>query len=420
MDVLEPRLRAAMITHVYVSNYGSVGAGLELTLGSLTALVGPPGSGKGCLLDAVRFLAECANGAFDLAAANRRGGGALGGARGDGALTTLGVAVSRTEGHGFWLVQLAPGEREGEARVKSETAAWWQRSALTRLVKPGLREVFDAGSDAPEVSFDRLKGSPKGFSRKDKGRSGTLAYRGVAPIAVSGTKLVLPLLSDGPLTPMLDELRRAVLYSLAPRTLRSPQKISASRRLKASGDNWGSVLRALAKERWQDEFLAGLSQVIGDVDGARASSSGGFLVPELRHGVDGDGRERWRVAADEPDATLRLAAMVTALSQEPPLVLAGFEHPDAGVDRAALPPLLEYLRGASAQRQLLLTTESPALLDLLPPDAVYSVERRDGSTAASSIDEAQRKALRERLGAPESQRSVAASAARAARPPGAS
>ncbi|KYF61529.1 hypothetical protein BE11_19280 [Sorangium cellulosum] len=405
-----------MITHVYVSNYGSIGAGLELTLGALTALVGPPGSGKGCLLDAVRFLAECASGALDQAASSRRGG-ALQRPRRDGALTTLGVAVSRTEGHGFWLVQIEPGERDGEIRVKSETAAWWQRSALTRLVKPGLRDVFDAGSDAPEVSFDRLKGSPKGFSRKDKGRSGTLAYRGVAPIAVSGARLVLPLLSDGPLTPMLDELRRAVLYSLAPRTLRAPQKLSASRRLRASGDNWGSVLRAIEKERWKDDFLAALSQVIGDVDGARALSSGGLLVPELRHGVDGDGRERWRAAADEADGTLRLAAMVTALAQEPPLVLAGFEHPDAGLDRGALPALLEYVRGASAQRHILLTTESPALLDLLPLDAVYAVELRDGSTAASPVDEPQRRALREQLAAPESQR---ARAARAEHAPGAS
>ncbi|WP_437683664.1 AAA family ATPase [Sorangium sp. So ce131] len=392
-----------MITHVYVSNFGSIGAGIELTLGALTALVGPTGSGKGSLLDAVRFLAECANGALEQAAA-RRSGGALRRARDDAALTTLGVAVSRTEGHGFWLVQLAPGEREGETRVKSETAAWWQRSALTRLVKPGLRDVFDAGSDPPEVSFDRLKGSPKGFSRKDKGRSGTLAYRGVAPIAVSGARLVLPLLSDGPLTPMLDELRRAVVYSLAPRTLRTPQKLSASRRLRASGDNWGSVLRALERERWKDHFLAGLSRVTGDVDGARAVSSGGLLVPELRHGVDAEGRERWRPAADEPDAALRLAAMVTALSQEPPLVLAGFEHPEAGVDRGALPALLEYLRGASAQRHVLLTTESPALLDLLPPEAVYAVELRGGSTTASPVDEPRRRALLEQLSAEEGQR----------------
>ncbi|XXX82683.1 ATP-binding protein [Sorangium sp. So ce134] len=402
-----------MITHIYVSNYGTVRAGLELTLGALTALVGPPGAGKGCLLDAVRFLAECASGALEQAAASRRNSGALQRPREDGALTTLGVAVSRTEGHGFWLVQLAPGDRDGEARVKSETAAWWQRSALTRLVKPGLRDVFDAGSDPPEVSFDRLKGSPKGFSRKDKGRSGTLAYRGVAPIAVSGARLVLPLLSDGPLTPMRDELRRAVLYSLAPRTLRSPQKISASRRLRASGDNWGSVLRALEKERWSDQFLAGLAQVT-DADGARAISSGGYLAPELRHGVDADGRERWRLATDEPDATLRLAAMVTALSQEPPLVLAGFEHPDAGVDRGALPALLDYLRGASAQRHLLLTTESPALVDLLPLESVYSVALRDGSTTASPVDEPQRRALREQLAAAEGQRPQAA---RSERPP---
>lgn len=398
-----------MITHVYVSNYGSIGAGIELTLGALTALIGPPGSGKGCLLDAVRFLAECANGALDQAAASRRSGALLR-PRGDGALTTLGVAVSRTEGHGFWLVQLDPGDRDGETRVKSETAAWWQRSALTRLVRPGLRDVFDAGSDPPEVSFDRLKGSPKGFSRKDKGRSGTLAYRGVAPIAVSGARLVLPLLSDGPLTPMLDELRRAVLYSLAPRTLRAPQKLSASRRLRASGDNWGSVLRALEKERWKDDFLAGLSQVLGDVDGARAISSGGLLVPELRHGTGADGRERWRAAADEPDATLRLAAMVTALSQEPPLVLAGFEHPDAGVERGALPVLLDYLRGASAQRHILLTTENPALLEFLPLEAFHAVELRDGSTAASPLDEPRRRALREQLSAPESQRARAACA----------
>lgn len=404
-----------MITHIYVSNYGSVRAGLELALGPLTALVGPPGSGKGCLLDAARFLAECASGALDQAAASRRKSGVLRRPDDGAAVTTLGVAVSKPEGHGFWLIQLAPGERDGETRVKSETAAWWQRSALTRLVKPGLLDVFDAGSGPegggpPEVAFDRLKGSPKGFSRKDKGRSGMLAYRGVDPIAVRGERLVLPLLSDGPLTPMLDELRRTVLYTLAPRTLRAPQKLSASRRLRAGGENWGSVLRALDTQHWKEPFFAALARVTGDVDGARATASGGVVVAELRHGTGGDGRERWSPAADEPDATLRLAAIVTALSQEPALALAGFEHPDAGVDHAALPALLEYLRAASAQCQILLTTERAALVDLLPLDAIYAVEQRDVSTAAARIDEPARRALRDRLAAAEGQRARTASA----------
>jgi hypothetical protein len=106
-----------VITHIYVSNYGTARAGLELALGPLTALVGPAGSGKGCLLDAARFLAECASGALDQAAASRRKSGVLQRLDDSAAPTTLGVAVSKPEGHGFWPIQLAPGVRDGVTRV---------------------------------------------------------------------------------------------------------------------------------------------------------------------------------------------------------------------------------------------------------------------------------------------------------------
>jgi hypothetical protein len=164
-----------------------------------------------------------------------------------------------------------------------------------------------------------------------------------------------------------------------------------------AGSNWSSTLRALDKATWGSELIAALGRLVGDIDDYRVVQAGGFLIPELRHGLDAEGRERWLGAAQESDGTLRVAAILTALFQQPPLSLIGFEEPELAVHPGAIPLLFDFLKEASTCSQILLTTHSPDLLDLLDIDEIRVVERRGGATAVARVEERQRELVRKRL-----------------------
>ncbi|HYO70273.1 MAG TPA: AAA family ATPase, partial [Archangium sp.] len=66
-----------MITKLTIYNFRSLGSGVELTLGPLTALVGINGSGKSNVCDALRFVSECLRDGLDAAVSRRNGIGSL-------------------------------------------------------------------------------------------------------------------------------------------------------------------------------------------------------------------------------------------------------------------------------------------------------------------------------------------------------
>ena len=88
---------------------------------------------------------------------------------------------------------------------------------------------------------------------------------------------------------------------------------------------------------------------------------------------------------------------MTALLQEPPLPIIGIEEPELTVHPGALPLLMDYLRQASKQSQVIITTHSPEFLDLVKPHEVRVVERISGATSIHPMAQYQRKAVSDRL-----------------------
>ena len=77
--------------------------------------------------------------------------------------------------------------------------------------------------------------------------------------------------------------------------------------------------------------------------------------------------------------TLRVLALMTALHGEQGTNLLGIEEPENYIHPGALAALVEYLRSSQGQVQLMVTTHSPLLLDLLDdPKVVRVVHRSDG------------------------------------------
>lgn len=86
---------------------------------------------------------------------------------------------------------------------------------------------------------------------------------------------------------------------------------------------------------------------------------------------------------DLSDGTLRAVALIVALAQ-PASALPAFitvDEPELGLHPAALALVASLVRSVSAHSQIVLSTQSTALLDEFEPEQVIVVEQRDGQSA---------------------------------------
>ncbi len=91
------------------------------------------------------------------------------------------------------------------------------------------------------------------------------------------------------------------------------------------------------------------------------------------------------------DGTLRALALLTALGQpEPGLpLLSCVDEPELGLHPAALELLCGLISSISARHQVMVSTQSPVILDHFEPDQVVVAERRDQATVLRRLDPAQ-------------------------------
>lgn len=169
------------------------------------------------------------------------------------------------------------------------------------------------------------------------------------------------------------------------------------------GSNWCSILRQSKNEEWLPDLRAALGSLTGDIDDLRVSQIGGYLTAEFHHqfapSIEQKSTDtgKWMSSSQESDGTLRMAGILTALLQEPPLTLIGIEEPELTIHPGALRLLYDFLEEASTRSQVVITTHSPDLLEHLNADEVRVVSRTDGVTTVSEIDETQRREVRDRL-----------------------
>ena len=71
--------------------------------------------------------------------------------------------------------------------------------------------------------------------------------------------------------------------------------------------------------------------------------------------------------------------------------MVGIEEPELTVHPGALPMLYDYLQQADEVSQILVTTHSPIILDVvsLEKDAIFVVNRIDGKTDVKKVTDAQ-------------------------------
>ncbi len=356
-----------MIKKLYVSNYRSVGPNVEIRPGRLSVFIGPNGSGKSNFLDVLSFVRDAVMQGLP-AAITHRGGIDLVRRRSSGHPYNVQVELEiELESGGCTYGFTITGDRLEEYRVKSEKA-----------------EIKDANG---RISFYRDGDdwqAPEGLSPR-------MDEQSLALTALGGSARFKPL---------VDFLSKLMVYTIFPDTLRVPQTFDPVRPMARHGENWVSILRDFKPDSVaKNDLIAALNRLTGDIQDVRVTSAAGYLVAEFKQKTRAEKGKRWFSASQQSDGTLRVAGLLTALLQEPQLPVVGVEEPELTVHPGALPLLYDYLNQAREVSQILVTTHSPIILDVLDieRDGVFVVNRIEGRTDIKKVTGAQLEPVRKSL-----------------------
>lgn len=372
-DFLPPFLR-----RVRIRNYKSIGI-CALSLRPLTVLVGRNGSGKSNFLDALQFVADSLRHSLDLAIQSRGG---------------IVDVRRRSTGHprNFAVeVEISlPGYRFG--RYGFEIGA---RRDGGFAVKFERLQIFDGGGHTT-ASFLR-----EGAHLTDA------SVERMPPILEDRLYLVnaagLP-----EFRPVYDALLAMGFYNLNPESIKELQSPDAGDLLRPDGGNLASVVARLSAERPEamERIRAYLTSIIPEITRLDRVALGPKETLQFWQRVEG-AEHPWRFyASSMSDGTLRALGALVAVMQVTrgmhPVRLVGIEEPETALHPAAAGALVDALREASTQTQIVVTSHSSDLLDQieLDQDGLLVVVAPEGTTHIGPADEASLEAVRRHLYSP--------------------
>jgi predicted ATPase len=360
------------ISRVVVENYKSISF-CDISLDPVTFLVGPNGAGKSNFVEALRFLSYALNTSLEQAIESRGG---------------------------FQTIVRHGGEHSGLIRLRVDFR-------LDQGVS-GTYE-FQLGFNVHDGLFVRqencLVHSVLGDSwfKVDRGRVST--SEGLAP-AASVDKLYLVNASGlSQFEPIYRALSGIMVYSPSPDQIRTPQPEKVYRYLDRTGGNLAETIDRL--QSFNPEILERVTQYMSKIvpgltriEALKLQSH--FAIRfELDHASQNGSAVNF-FAQNMSDGTLRALAVLVALFQpadQSRLMLVGLEEPEAGLHPAAAGVLFDALVEASQQKQVLVTSHSPDLLDRkdIPISSLLAVSFEQGQTVIGPLDDAGRMALRDHL-----------------------
>ncbi|WP_438025489.1 AAA family ATPase [Sorangium sp. So ce233] len=349
-----------MINHLTVSNYRSLGENVRIEFGKLTVLVGPNGSGKSNVMDALCFVSDAMHMGLSGAISMRHGIGAV--RRWSGGQpfnVVLRVGLTLPSGRAEYGFELSK-----DYEVKWEDA---------EVIRGNERLRFRVGGG-------KWQEGPEGLRPP-------LDKKNLALQLIGG---------DERFEELVHALQNIAVYAISPDTLRAPQKYSPSKPMSRHGDNWVSVLKDQPAATWKPELIAALHKLTGDTRDIQVAQAASYLIVQFQHETP-NRNPQWLDATQESDGTLRVAGIITALLQEPPAPVIGVEEPELSVHPGAIPLLYDYLKQATRRSQVIVTTHSPELLDLVDPNDVRVVMRAEGETVVAPMRASQRDVVKSGL-----------------------
>lgn len=364
--------REPMLSRVAIRNYRSIGH-CDLPLERLTIVVGRNGAGKSNFLDALRFVADALRTSLDHALRTRGG---------------VEQVRRRSTGHPRnFAISLGVRLRSGDtAEYEFEIAAGY------RVKRERLRVRSPSGETAGEYLVLDGEVQIEASSPRD------------LPPAAADRLYLVTASGRREFREVYDDLSSMGFYNLNPQVMKDPQRPDAGDLLARDGSNIASVIERLSHDRAVYERLNKyLDSIVPGIEGVSRKASSGWETLEFKQRVEG-AKSPWRFeAASMSDGTLRALGALVAVSQfgagHESVRLVGIEEPETALHAAAAECLLDALREAASHTQILITTHSPDLLDLVNPDEeqLLVAQSTCGETSIGPLDAASRELIRNHL-----------------------
>jgi len=371
------------ISRVRLRNFKSIAA-CDVSLGPLTMLVGPNGSGKSNFMQALALLGRAVS-------------------------TTPSEAVTELEGLEEIVRRVPAAERsfsiDVEATVPTigQSEPWATAEYGFEIGYPsrrGLRTLeviretceLRLGKQSWRFDVDRGAVHEKPRARRSRDIQPDRLYLPFAGIEKAFASLPL-------------ELSGMRFYSFALDTLREPGRPSEGAILDSRGEHLSDVIGALAAvdPELKSRVDAYLNAAVPGIDGVDSYPVGGYTTLVFRASVGPDDADIAFAPTAISDGTIRAAAVLAAIFQpavaDGRISLIGIEEPEIALHPAAAGVLFDALSEASEQVQIVVTTQSPDLLDRddLDVSTVRAVSMEDGVTRIGEIDRASRRIAAEKL-----------------------
>lgn len=175
--------------------------------------------------------------------------------------------------------------------------------------------------------------------------------------------------------------------ALAP--MRRDQSLRDSERLRHDASN----IAAFLLELQEDE--EGSYTLIRDTVRLIAPFFDDFLLRPQTKGKKEQVRLEWhQKGSDFPfqpnqlsDGTMRFICLATALIQPYPPATIVIDEPELGLHPYAISMLADLIKSASERTQVIISTQSPTLLDYFDPNEIVVVNRKKGRSTFERLDE---------------------------------
>jgi predicted ATPase len=347
------------LTHIYVDGFRSLRS-VDLAPGRLTVLIGANGSGKSNLLSLLRMVPLMQTQSL------RRFVGEAGGAS---ALLhygprvtpqiTLRLEFSQDTGDNAYSARL--GHAAGDSLIYLDETVEYRAPAWT------APQVLSLGAGHAESRLDDAAQDPAhGTSRAVRWWLSRMNFFHVH--------------DTSPLSPLRQNSRQEDIHFL-----------------RSDGSNLAAYLRELESGQ-TESHRAAWKRIVGLVRQVAPfikTLQPALVVPS--QATTSAVRLDWIDERDQvfgphhlSDGTLRALALITALAQPAERLPAfvSIDEPELGLHPAALAQLASLMRSVSGRCQVLLATQSPALLDFFEPGEVAVADRCEGETKFRRLDPA--------------------------------
>jgi predicted ATPase len=213
--------------------------------------------------------------------------------------------------------------------------------------------------------------------------------------------LAMPILAGvGHFLPVAQVLSRMKSYAIEPAALREMQDPDSGTDLRSDGRNAASVFEEI--ERLYPERIQRIKQIlpviVPNTAGIDTAQHGKKLALEFTQKW-GEGKEITFEAFSMSDGTLRALGLLLAVYQVSTPSLLFVEEPEASIHPGATAPLLDTLRYACSVMQVVVSTQSPDILDAkwIQDRNIRVVQWNHGETHVEQVPEHAKRALREHL-----------------------